>query len=211
MAITISFQLQPGPINYLPYGIDFPTGRAGRFSNGRNMVDILADLLGFDNPIPSFATTSGLDILKGVNYASGSSGIRDETGQHLGAGINMNNQLLNHQYIESGIVNMSGDKESATLYNYGARKVVLFGLAPLGCTLPNMAIDGTNNGSSCVDFINRADREGFHQGGLARAEYLWWDGTHPTEAGNLMVARRSYSSQFPSDTYTIDMHGQAQL
>lgn len=44
-----------------------------------------------------------------------------------------------------------------------------------------------------------------------RDEYLWWDGTHPTEAGNLMVARRSYSSQFPSDTYTIDMHGQAQL
>lgn len=42
-----------------------------------------ADLLGFDNPIPSFATASGLDILKGVNYASGSSGIRDETGQHL--------------------------------------------------------------------------------------------------------------------------------
>lgn len=33
-----------------------------------------------------------------------------------GARINMNNQLLNHQYIESGIVNMSGDKESAAKY-----------------------------------------------------------------------------------------------
>lgn len=28
----------------------------------------------------------------------------------------MNNQLLNHQYIESGIVNMSGDKESGAKY-----------------------------------------------------------------------------------------------
>ncbi|KAI9178016.1 hypothetical protein LWI28_021740 [Acer negundo] len=42
-----------------------------------------AELLGFDNYIPPFASASGQDILKGVNYASGSSGIRDETGQHL--------------------------------------------------------------------------------------------------------------------------------
>lgn len=27
--------------NYQPYGIDFPTGATGRFSNGRNTVDII--------------------------------------------------------------------------------------------------------------------------------------------------------------------------
>jgi len=39
--------------------------------------------LGFDEYIPPYANTSGSDILKGVNYASGSSGILDETGMHL--------------------------------------------------------------------------------------------------------------------------------
>jgi hypothetical protein len=28
-------------VNYPPYGIDFPRGPTGRFSNGRNIVDII--------------------------------------------------------------------------------------------------------------------------------------------------------------------------
>jgi len=43
---------------------------------------IAAQLLGFDNFIPPFANTSGSDILRGVNYASGGAGIRNETGSH---------------------------------------------------------------------------------------------------------------------------------
>lgn len=27
--------------NYVPYGIDFPDGPTGRFSNGRNIVDVV--------------------------------------------------------------------------------------------------------------------------------------------------------------------------
>ncbi|KAK0590875.1 hypothetical protein LWI29_032742 [Acer saccharum] len=69
--------------NYPPYGIDFRRGPTGRFTNGRNTADIIAELLGFYNYIPPFASARGQDILKGVNYASGSSEIRDETGQHL--------------------------------------------------------------------------------------------------------------------------------
>lgn len=42
-----------------------------------------AELLGFKNYIPPFATAMGKDILSGVNYASGSAGILNETGQHL--------------------------------------------------------------------------------------------------------------------------------
>ena len=44
---------------------------------------IIAELLGFDNYIPSYATTRGQDILKGVNYASGAAGIRSESGQQM--------------------------------------------------------------------------------------------------------------------------------
>ncbi|XP_059288410.1 GDSL esterase/lipase At1g29670-like [Lycium ferocissimum] len=84
--------------NYFPYGIDFPTGpKNGRFTNGRNKADFLAELIGFDNFIPPFAIARGPEILKGVNYASGAAGIRDETGYRLGDRISMNRQLLNHQ------------------------------------------------------------------------------------------------------------------
>lgn len=44
---------------------------------------VTAELLGFENYIPPFATAEGFKILRGVNYASGSAGIRNESGQHL--------------------------------------------------------------------------------------------------------------------------------
>lgn len=31
--------------NYMPYGIDFPQGTTGRFTNGRTFVDILGPVL----------------------------------------------------------------------------------------------------------------------------------------------------------------------
>ncbi|KAK8490393.1 hypothetical protein V6N11_083539 [Hibiscus sabdariffa] len=70
-------------VNYSPYGIDFPEGHTGRFCNGRTMQDIIVQLLGFQEFIPPFATARGQEILKGVNYASGSAGILNESGQQL--------------------------------------------------------------------------------------------------------------------------------
>ncbi|KAK7848527.1 gdsl esterase/lipase [Quercus suber] len=66
-------------VNYPPYGIDFPNGPTGRFTNGLTMFD----MIGFDKLIPSFATANDSDILQGVNYASGAAGIRLEIGKHL--------------------------------------------------------------------------------------------------------------------------------
>ncbi|KAM3693937.1 hypothetical protein ACJW31_07G022900 [Castanea mollissima] len=103
--------------NYQPYGIDFPWGPTGRFTNGRNLVDIIAEHLGFNNSIPPFATASGQEILKGVNYASGAAGIREETGQQLGDRISLDRQLQNHQVTVSNIKNLLGNNESlATAY-----------------------------------------------------------------------------------------------
>ncbi|XP_076956520.1 GDSL esterase/lipase At1g33811-like [Bidens hawaiensis] len=81
--------------NYRPYGIDFPQGASGRFTNGRTFVDALAQLLGFRNNIPPFARTRGRAILGGLNFASGAAGIRDETGNNLGDHITMNQQVNN--------------------------------------------------------------------------------------------------------------------
>ncbi|KAL4366437.1 hypothetical protein GQ457_05G017920 [Hibiscus cannabinus] len=118
-------------VNYSPYGIDFPKGPTGRFTNGRTMQDIiglhfsvsLLQLLDFQEFIPPFATSSGQEILKGVDYASGSAGILNETGQQV------------------------------ILYNNGARMLALFGIGSIGCTPNAIALYGTN-GSACVEKMN---------------------------------------------------------
>ncbi|KAF7803242.1 GDSL esterase/lipase [Senna tora] len=102
--------------NYLPYGIDFPSGPTGRFTNGRTSVDFISEFLGFEKMIPPFANTSGSDILQGVNYASGASGIRTETGTHLGANIRLGSQIANHRAIVSEIARKLGNVEKAQNY-----------------------------------------------------------------------------------------------
>ncbi|XP_071935288.1 GDSL esterase/lipase At1g29670-like [Coffea arabica] len=191
--------------NYRPYGIDFPDGPTGRFTNGRTIIDIVAQLLGFNDFIPPFATASGQEIIKGINYGSGGAGIRDETGKHRGDNLSFNKQMLNHRTTISRIASLIGNETSArkhlnkclysvmigsndyinnyylpqnynssskytpdqyaaaliqqylhqlmTLYNYGARKLVLFGLGPLGCIPTEISMFPT---PTCVDSINDA-------------------------------------------------------
>ncbi|KAG6419285.1 hypothetical protein SASPL_121501 [Salvia splendens] len=102
--------------NYLPYGIDFPDGPTGRFSNGKTTVDVIAELLGFDDYIPPYAQARGQQILRGVNYASAAAGIREETGQQLGARIDFTGQVNNYKNTVSQIVDIIGDEDSAANY-----------------------------------------------------------------------------------------------
>ncbi|KAK4259493.1 hypothetical protein QN277_005818 [Acacia crassicarpa] len=99
--------------SYRPYGIDFPDGPTGRFTNGRTSIDIITQLLGFKEMIPPFAKLGGFDILKGVNYASGGAGIRVETGTQLGADVSLEIQLENHRKIVSEILAKLGGFEKA--------------------------------------------------------------------------------------------------
>ncbi|KAL8268292.1 hypothetical protein R6Q59_002090 [Mikania micrantha] len=85
--------------DYPPYGTDFSEGVTGRFTNGRTVADIIGELLGFDEYIPTYATVTDQHISQGVNYASGGSGIREETGSHMGDRISFDKQLLNHRWI----------------------------------------------------------------------------------------------------------------
>ncbi|PIN10458.1 Triacylglycerol lipase [Handroanthus impetiginosus] len=102
--------------NYMPYGIDFPGGPTGRFSNGKTTVDVIAELLGFDDYIPPYASARGQQILKGVNYASAAAGIRPETGQQLGGRIDFAGQVNNYKNTVEQVVNILGDQESAANY-----------------------------------------------------------------------------------------------
>jgi hypothetical protein len=76
--------------DYLPYGVDFPLGPSGRFSNGRNLIDALGELLHLPGLVPPFAdvpAARGRAALHGVDFASGGSGILDNTGQLTVSGV----------------------------------------------------------------------------------------------------------------------------
>ncbi|PKA65346.1 GDSL esterase/lipase [Apostasia shenzhenica] len=102
--------------NYPPYGIDFSAGATGRFCNGLTTVDVISQLLGFEDYIPPYARTRGQDLLGGANFASAAAGIRDETGQQLGARISFGGQIQNYVQAVQQIVEILGDEDSAADY-----------------------------------------------------------------------------------------------
>ncbi|XP_059630868.1 GDSL esterase/lipase At1g29670-like [Cornus florida] len=87
--------------DYLPYGVDFPRGPSGRFTNGKNVIDLLGDHLKLPSYIPPFLdpSTKGNKIVNGVNYASGASGILDDTGSLAGNVISLNQQIREFEEV----------------------------------------------------------------------------------------------------------------
>ncbi|KAJ9563139.1 hypothetical protein OSB04_008299 [Centaurea solstitialis] len=295
--------------NYPPYGIDFPQGVTGRFTNGRTIADMIGELLDFDEYIPTFLVATDTQISKGVNYGSAAAGIRDETGSHLGGRISFNRQLHNHNTTLSRLFHLqrnttftnehlskciylvnigSNDyinnylmptiyttshihtpyryatvlvrqyaQQLKTLYDLGGRKIVVFGLGPVGCTPTEISIFGTN-GSPCVESINDAVRqfnnklrplidELNHDNPNAKFTFInltsisslqegsrlsnvpccklrvdgqcirnrpvcpdramseYYDGFHPTEIANTLIASMSYTALSPMDASPYDI------
>uniref|UniRef100_A0A1D1YCZ3 GDSL esterase/lipase At1g29670 n=1 Tax=Anthurium amnicola TaxID=1678845 RepID=A0A1D1YCZ3_9ARAE len=120
-----NFLPEPGVrADYAPYGLDFPAGPSGRFSNGKNPVDALAELLKLPGRVPPFLdpTTTGDRILHGVNYASGGSGILDETRPTRGTVISLNQQISNFERVTlpqlTTQLGRHGGRHSAELHKY---------------------------------------------------------------------------------------------
>ncbi|XVE82281.1 hypothetical protein DITRI_Ditri15bG0135600 [Diplodiscus trichospermus] len=95
--------------NVVPNGIDFG-GPTGRFTNGRTIVDIIGQELGFPDFTPPYlaTTTRGSVVLQGVNYASGGSGILNHTGNIFGGRINFDAQLHNFENTRQDIISSIG-------------------------------------------------------------------------------------------------------
>ncbi|KAE9593507.1 hypothetical protein Lal_00029044 [Lupinus albus] len=106
--------------NYFPYGIDFDRGATGRWSNGKSFIDFIGEMLGVPSP-PPFAdpATVGARILNGVNYASATSGILDESGRHYGYRYSLNQQILNFERTLSQyrMTMMNNTNEYRTMMN----------------------------------------------------------------------------------------------
>ncbi|XP_034682204.1 GDSL esterase/lipase At5g55050-like [Vitis riparia] len=103
----------------LPFnGIDFPHSRpTGRFSNGFNTADFLAKHIGYRRSPPPFLSilshSSSLSkkFLRGVNFASGGSGILDTTGQTLGI-ITLGAQIQQFTTVHSNLTAAIGLEET---------------------------------------------------------------------------------------------------
>eukprot|EP00252_Welwitschia_mirabilis_P012325 TRINITY_DN27346_c0_g1_i1.p2 TRINITY_DN27346_c0_g1~~TRINITY_DN27346_c0_g1_i1.p2 ORF type:complete len:147 (-),score=30.73 TRINITY_DN27346_c0_g1_i1:1174-1614(-) len=71
-------------VNFSPYGIDFPRSKAtGRFSNGLNAADFMAQKLGLGKlsppPYLSIRKIRSMKNFVGANFASGGAGILNQT------------------------------------------------------------------------------------------------------------------------------------
>ncbi|KAL6633573.1 hypothetical protein ACP70R_026244 [Stipagrostis hirtigluma subsp. patula] len=102
----------------LPYGIDFPHSRpTGRFSNGYNVADFVAKLLGFKRSPPAYLSLTPrtsrqiMRGFRGVNYASGGSGILDTTGNT----ITLSKQIEYFAATKAKMVANTGGKGSSAV------------------------------------------------------------------------------------------------
>ncbi|XP_075516122.1 GDSL esterase/lipase At1g29670-like [Primulina tabacum] len=312
-------------VNYFPYGIDFPLGPSGRFTNGKNVIDLLGEKLNLSDYIPPFSdpSTDGSKIVNGVNFASGGSGILDDTGAVAGNVISLNQQIRNFEeytlpelemqwgnkskeilpqflfLIGSGgndyslnyFMGLSNSTNTSIeaftanlittlahhlmrLYNLGASKFVLMAINPNGCSpmakarvptregciqtlnravhmfnaklrnlvdtirtqMPGSNLVFVNSYKVIMDIIRHPISKGFvdaknacceiskiSEGGNGvlckrggsicenREEYVFFDGLHPTEAVNVVIANKAFASKFKLEVYPFNIYDLSQM
>ncbi|KAJ4871659.1 GDSL esterase/lipase EXL3 [Raphanus sativus] len=106
--------------NFQPYGINFQGGvPTGRFCDGRNPADLLAEEVGIKSVVPAYLdpNLSPKDLLTGVSFASGGSGY-DPITPKLVAAISLQKQLeYFEEYIEKLKNLVGGERKDFILAN----------------------------------------------------------------------------------------------
>ncbi|CAN7031660.1 unnamed protein product [Brassica oleracea var. botrytis] len=106
--------------NYPHNGVDFPGKRpTGRFSNGKNAADAIAEKFGLPLP-PPYLSLRGLfkekrrksAAVTGVNFASGGAGIFNSSDQKLGQAIPLSHQVNHWLSIHRELTNQLGPAET---------------------------------------------------------------------------------------------------
>lgn len=103
--------------NAPPYGVDFASSGCkptGRFTNGRTIADVIGEALGQKSFVPPYlAPNSSAEMANsGVNYASGSSGILDETGSFYIGRVPLGQQIRYFEKTRAQILEIMGEKST---------------------------------------------------------------------------------------------------
>ncbi|KAL0391646.1 UNVERIFIED_CONTAM: GDSL esterase/lipase [Sesamum radiatum] len=181
--------------NYMPYGIDFPQGATGRFTNGRTFVDILGDHMSMNQQVDSFGSTVQQlrRYFRGDVNALGTYLSKCIFYSGLGSNDYLNNYFMRDYYSTSSQYTPQAyaasliqdySRQLTELYNLGARKLIVTGVGQIGC-IPYQLARYNGSGSRCNEEINSAivlfntalkrlvDR--FNKGQLPGAKFVYLD------------------------------------
>ncbi|GAB2303364.1 hypothetical protein Dimus_037355 [Dionaea muscipula] len=101
-------------------GIDFPSHKpTGRFSNGKNAADFLAERLGLPSPPPYLSLVhnhnNNTNFLTGVSFASGGAGILDATSMIFQQLLSMNEQIECFTKVQGQMANQIGESAAQNI------------------------------------------------------------------------------------------------
>lgn len=104
--------------NFPHNGVDFPTGKpTGRFSNGKNAADFIAEKVGLPTSPPYLSPGTKNNVsafLTGVSFASGGAGIFNGTDQVFGQSIPLSKQVGNYISVYGALVERLGSSATHT-------------------------------------------------------------------------------------------------
>ncbi|KAK9733847.1 hypothetical protein RND81_04G096500 [Saponaria officinalis] len=184
-----------------PYGIDSASRRpSGRFSNGKNIPDIICERMGIEELLPYLSPElTGQRLLVGANFASAGVGVLNDTGYQFLNIIRPYKQLKYFQQYQRRLAMIIGEEQTrsrvnsavvlitlggndfvnnyyltpinlrrlqfpniadyvpfvvseyrkvlVSLYNLGARRVLVTGTGPIGCVPGELASQASLNGA----------------------------------------------------------------
>ncbi|KAH9621883.1 hypothetical protein KSS87_014826 [Heliosperma pusillum] len=109
-------------------GIDFPFHKpTGRFSNGKNAADFLAEKLGLPSCSPYLLLmhTKSNNFSSGVSFASGGAGIFDADDQLLHQSIPMNKQIEYYAAVQGTIMQQTGQAKATDFLSKSIFAIVI--------------------------------------------------------------------------------------
>ncbi|XP_073132994.1 GDSL esterase/lipase At5g41890 [Henckelia pumila] len=140
-----------------PYGIDFtPSGGqpTGRFTNGRTIPDIVGETIGAQSYPPPYLApnAAAYSIQTGINYASGASGILDETGTLFIGRLPLKEQINNFERTREYILSVMGVTNTTNLFKNAIFSITIGSNDVINYFQPMIPFLGNNNNVSPTMF-----------------------------------------------------------
>ncbi|RVX21675.1 GDSL esterase/lipase [Vitis vinifera] len=150
--------------NYPPYGIDYPKGTTGRFTNGLTIADYLGLQLEPDragevvqknrgyNPSSAPETPEAISRHLSSSIFLVLIGSNDYAMNYLLPQFSNSSRLYNPEQFAELLLNELGN-HLREMYRLGGRNFVVFEIGPIGC-LPTVALENAGTKTRCVEKPN---------------------------------------------------------